>query len=130
MTHLESGIPELIDEGLRTGMNYYTFEYLILMSLTKRLRIESVYINSDFCNAVKTFRNSLGELETRVVSRMMVNDSIRLNFNLDFHYEFNRCVLKEAFIQGCDAETMARRLISNISDEFIRTFLARESRNG
>ena len=110
-------------------MNYYTFEYMILMSLTKRLKIESVYINSDFCNATKTYRNSLGELETRVVSRMMVNDSIRLNFDLDFHYEFNRCILKEAFIQGCDVETASRRLISSISDEFIKTFLTRESRN-
>ena len=110
-------------------MNYYTFEYHILMLLTKRLQIESVYINSDFCNAMKTYKNSFGELESRVVSRMMINDSIRLNFNLDFHYEFNRHILKEAFIQGCDTETTARRLISNISDEFVRTFLAKESKH-
>lgn len=110
-------------------MNYYTFEYQILMLLTKRLQIESVYINSDFCNAMKTYKNSFGELESRVVSRMMVNDSIRLNFNLDFHYEFNRHILKEAFIQGYDAETTVRRLISNISDEFVRTFLAKESKH-
>ena len=106
-------------------MNYYAFEYQILMLLTKRLQIESVYINSDFCNAVKTYKNSFGKLESRIVSRMMVNDSIRLNFNLDFHYEFNRHILKEAFIRGCNAETTACILISNISNEFVKTFLAR-----
>lgn len=107
-------------------MDYYTFEYLILMSVSGWLRIDSINISSDIYDAMRTVRNVYGELETKVVSRMMTNDSIRLNFDLDFHYEFKRRILKEAFTQGLTVETVARRLRTDIRDRFVKTFLERK----
>lgn len=78
-------------------MKYYTYEYEILLVLSQIFKIESININSDFYNAVKTIRNSLGKLETKVVLRKVTGELIQLNFDLDFHYKFDRRILRDAF---------------------------------
>ena len=64
------------------------------MRLNDVLKIESIDIDSETWEATTPIRNEFGKLENKVVKKIKGEDTIRLNFANDFHYEFYRKILR------------------------------------
>ena len=64
----------------------------------------------------------------KIISKYVSKNTIRLNFANDFHYEFDRQVLNEAYRQGYPEDFIARRIKENIRSQFVDTFLERKIR--
>ena len=105
--------------------SYYAYEYGVLMRLNDVLKIESIDIDSETWEATKPIRNEFGKLENKVVKRIKGEDTIRLNFANDFHYEFYRKILREAYGQGYCEEYIASQLRRDIREEFLDKFVDR-----
>lgn len=105
--------------------NYYAYEYGVLIRLNDVLKIESIDIDSETWEATKTIINEFGKLENKVVKKIKGEDTIRLNFANDFHYEFYRKILREAYGQGYCEEFIASQLRRDIREEFLDKFVNR-----
>jgi len=80
-------------------MNYFEYEYKVLEKLNELLKIESINITDDV---------------------------IRLNFANDFHCEFNRKILEEAYGQGYPEDFISHQIKVDICSEYVATFLERK----
>ena len=105
--------------------SYYAYEYGVLMRLNDVLKIESIDIDSETWEATKSIRNKVGKLENKVVKKFKGEDTIRLNFANDFHYEFYRKILREAYGQGYCEEHIVSQLKRDIQEEFLNKFVNR-----
>lgn len=105
-------------------MSYYAYEYGILMGLNDELKIESISIDAETWNITKTTRNEFRKLENEIV-KVKGEDTIRLNFANDFHYEFCRKFLREAYGQGHNEEFMISQLKRDIQKKFLDKFINR-----
>ena len=106
-------------------MNYFEYEYKVLERLNELLKIESINITSEIHDAMKMVRNEHGVLENKIVCRYISDNVIRLNFVNDFHYEFDRKILKEAYGQGYSEDFISRQIKEDIRSEYVDAFLER-----
>lgn len=106
-------------------MNCFEYECKVLEKLNKLLRIESIGSMTETYDVTKMVRNEQGILENKIVSRYVPADIIRLNFANDFHYEFNRKILKEAYGQGYSEDFISHQIKEDIRSEYVGTFLER-----
>lgn len=107
-------------------MTYYEYEYKVLEKLNELLKIESINITSEMHDAIKMVRNEHGILENKIVSRYISDDIIRLDFVNDFHYEFNRKILKEAYGQGYSEDFISRQIKEDIRSEYVNAFVEKK----
>ena len=77
-------------------MSYFDYEHKILEKLNKLLKIESINIT---------------------------NNAIRLNFANNFHCEFDKKLLQEAYAQGYSEDFISRQIKIDICSEYVGVFL-------
>lgn len=106
-------------------MNYFEYEYKVLERLNELLKIESINITSEIHDAIKMVRNEHSVLENKIVCRYISDNVIRLNFVNDFHYEFDRKILKEAYGQGYSEDFISHQIKKDIRSEYVDAFLER-----
>lgn len=106
-------------------MNYYVYEYSVLIGLNDQLKIESINIDSETYDVTKTIRNMYGQLENVVTSRINIGETIVLNFAKEFHFALDRKCIKKAYEQKCDAEFLIYQIISNIKSTFLKEYIIR-----
>lgn len=82
-------------------MNYFEFENKVIEKLNELLKIESTSI-TDY--------------------------TVRLNFANDFHYEFNKKILKEAYGQGYSEDFISFQIKEDICLKYVDTFLERKGK--
>lgn len=107
-------------------MDYYTFEYLVLMHLNEILKIESVNIDKETYSAMTKIRNTEEKLEDKIVAKYDISSSITLNFHNNFRYCFDRKMLWDEYdyAQGtCKINFSIRSVAGKIIDNVVREFL-------
>lgn len=106
------------------GLNYYAFEYSVLMHLNNMLKIESINIDKETYSAMTKIRNGEGRLEDKIVMTYDMNSNITLNFYNNFRYCFNRKLLCDEY----DYAKCTRKLNFSIRDvaEKIKDSVVRE----
>lgn len=106
-------------------MDYYAYEYSVLMGLNDQLKIESINMNSDTYDMTKTIRNKYGQLENIVISRINIGRTIILNFTKDFHFSFDTNLLRKAYEQKYDAEILICQIVNDIKNTFLKEYIIR-----
>ena len=105
--------------------SYYAYEYSVFMRLNDVFKIESIDIDSETWEVIHPIKNEFGKLKNKVVKKFKGEDTIRLNFANDFHYEFYRKILREAYEQGYCEEYIVSQLRKDIQEEFLNKFVNR-----
>ena len=84
-------------KGVVLDLDYYAFEYSVLMHLNEMLKIESINIDKETYSAMTKIRNGEGKLEDKIVMKYDINSNITLNFHNNFRYCFNRKLLWDEY---------------------------------
>lgn len=106
-------------------IDYYAFEYSILMRLQEIFALEDVDIQQDIIYAKRPTRDELGNLHDTIIARVVRDNFIRLNFQNDFCVEFSRDSLIQAYKEKCGVEDVARRLRKYIETEWLKRIYAK-----
>lgn len=99
---------------------YYAFEYSILMRLHEIFLIKDIETQKEVEEAHKTMRDEFGKLHDMVISKLVVGNSIQINFCNDFHIKFSRDSLIQAYEEKCEVENVVRRLQKFIENKWLR----------
>lgn len=106
-------------------MDYYAFEYSVLMHLNDMLKIESINIGKETYNATSKIRNTEGKIEDRIVAKYDINSKIVLNFGNNFHYSFDREMLLNEYNYAKYSRLIffsIRNIAEKIKDNIIKEF--------
>lgn len=107
-------------------MDYYAFEYLVLMHLNEMLKIESINIDKETYSVMTKIRNGEGKLDDKIVMTYDINSNITLNFHNNFRYCFDRKMLWDEYdyAQGSRKINFSiRDVAEKIKDSVVREFL-------
>lgn len=101
-------------------IDYYAFESLILMRLNDIFSLKNIERHQENEEVTKTVRDEFGKLHNIVVGKIVYEDSIRLNFSNDFHVEFSKDSLIQAYEEKCGIEDVTRRLRKYIESQWLK----------
>lgn len=101
-------------------IDYYAFEYSILMRLQEIFELEDVDIQQDIAYAKRPTRDEFGNLHDTTIARIVRDNFIRLNFQNDFRVEFSRNSLIQAYKEKCGVEDVVKRLRKYIETEWLK----------
>lgn len=77
-------------------------------------------MQQDIAYAKRPTRDEFGNLRDTTIARVVRDNFIRLNFQNDFHVEFSRDSLIQAYNEKCGAEDVARRLRKYIESQWLK----------
>lgn len=101
-------------------MDYYAYEYSVIMNLMEYFKIESIQFYKDREEVKGLIRNKIGKLESRTLAVYDNNDSIILNFKKDFHFTIRRDIIKNSFENNVDIEYIVKDCIYDIEHEWLK----------
>ena len=101
-------------------MDYYTYEYSVLMNLMEYFKIESIQFYKDR-EEIKSFvRNEIGKLENKTLAVYDYNDSIILNFEKDFHFAIRRDIIKCCFKNKLNVDSVVENIKHDIENKWLK----------
>lgn len=101
-------------------IEYYAFEYSILMRLQEIFTLKDVDMQQDIVYAKRPTRDDFGNLHDTTITRVVRDNFIRLHFQNNFHVEFSRDSLMQAYKEKCRAEDVVRRLRKYIENQWLK----------
>lgn len=101
-------------------MDYYAFEYSVLMRLQEIFAIKDINMVQDVFHAKRPMRDEFGNLHDTTIAKIVGKDTIRLNFNNDFYIKISKDSLIKAYNEKCEIEDVVRRLRKYIESEWLR----------
>lgn len=90
------------------------------MRLQEIFVLEDVDVQQDIVYTKRPTTDEFGNLHNTTITRVVRDNFIRLNFQNDFHVEFSRDSLIQAYEEKCEVEDVVRRLRKYIESEWLK----------
>lgn len=101
-------------------MDYYAYEYSVIMNLIEYFKIESIQFYKDREEIKGLVRNEIGKLENRTLAVYDYNDEIILNFKKDFHFALKRSMIKRCFENKLNINIVVESIKYDIKHDWLK----------
>lgn len=101
------------------AIDYYAFEYSVLIRLQEIFAIKDVNMDQNVFYAKRPMRDEFGNLHDVTIGKIVNEDSIQFNFIDNFHVKFSRDSLKRVYEERCKVEDVVMRLQKYIDEQWL-----------